>query len=66
MAGLPDILISTPACIPKCMSVGVLQSTSVSGSLEIVVLDEVRTCISVYFSFVGDVVGIYSLFNIYS
>ena len=51
---------------PYPSSVGVLQSTSVSSSLEIVVLDEVRTCISVYFSFVGDVVGIYRLFNIYS
>ncbi|EXC03994.1 DEAD-box ATP-dependent RNA helicase 16 [Morus notabilis] len=40
LVGLPDILISTPACITKCMSAGVLQSTSVSSSLEILVLDE--------------------------
>lgn len=46
LAGQPDILISTPACIPKCMSSGVLQSTSVSSSLEILVLDEADLLLS--------------------
>ncbi|GMN54335.1 hypothetical protein TIFTF001_023469 [Ficus carica] len=46
LAGPPDILISTPACIPKCMSSGVLQSTSVSSSLEILVLDEADLLLS--------------------
>ncbi|PON40347.1 DNA helicase, ATP-dependent [Parasponia andersonii] len=46
LAGPPDILISTPACIPKCMSVGVLQSTFISGSLEILVLDEADLLLS--------------------
>ncbi|XP_062101503.1 DEAD-box ATP-dependent RNA helicase 16 [Humulus lupulus] len=46
LAGPPDILISTPACIPKCMSVGVLQSASINGSLEILVLDEADLLLS--------------------
>ncbi|XP_024018967.1 DEAD-box ATP-dependent RNA helicase 16 isoform X1 [Morus notabilis] len=46
LVGPPDILISTPACIPKCMSAGVLQSTSVSSSLEILVLDEADLLLS--------------------
>ncbi|CAI0430582.1 unnamed protein product [Linum tenue] len=41
LSGPPDILISTPACVAKCLSTGVLQSTSVADSLEILVLDEV-------------------------
>lgn len=42
MAGPPDIVISTPGCMPKCLSTGVLQSKSFSDSLKILVLDEVR------------------------
>lgn len=41
LAGLPEILVSTPACIPKCFAAGVLEPTAVSESLEILVLDEV-------------------------
>lgn len=41
MAGLPEILVSTPACIPKCFAAGVLEPTAISDSLEILVLDEV-------------------------
>ncbi|KAJ4838948.1 DEAD-box ATP-dependent RNA helicase 16 [Turnera subulata] len=38
MVGPPDILVSTPSCIAKCLSAGVLQSTSINDSLEILVL----------------------------
>ena len=43
MAGLPDILVASPGCIPKCLSAGVLQAKSINESLEILVLDEVQT-----------------------
>ncbi|KAJ4846310.1 DEAD-box ATP-dependent RNA helicase 16 [Turnera subulata] len=46
MAGPPDILVSTPSCIAKCLSAGVLQSTSISDSLEILVLDEADLLLS--------------------
>lgn len=42
LAGPPEILVSTPACIKKCLSDGVLQPTSIDSSLEMLVLDEVR------------------------
>lgn len=41
LAGPPDIVVATPACIPKCLSAGVLQPASINESLEILVLDEV-------------------------
>ncbi|GAV57689.1 DEAD domain-containing protein/Helicase_C domain-containing protein [Cephalotus follicularis] len=40
LAGPPDILVTTPKCVAKCLSAGVLQSASISGSLQILVLDE--------------------------
>lgn len=46
LAGPPDILVSTPACIPKCFSAGVLQPASINGSLEILVLDEADLLLS--------------------
>ncbi|CAN1342949.1 DEAD-box ATP-dependent RNA helicase 16 [Linum perenne] len=46
LSGPPDILISTPACVAKCLSTGVLQSTSVGDSLEILVLDEADLLLS--------------------
>ncbi|CAI0430578.1 unnamed protein product [Linum tenue] len=46
LSGPPDILISTPACVAKCLSTGVLQSTSVADSLEILVLDEADLLLS--------------------
>ncbi|KAL5556748.1 hypothetical protein UlMin_038984 [Ulmus minor] len=46
LAGQPDILISTPACFPKCLKDGVLQSASISSSLEILVLDEADLLLS--------------------
>ncbi|KAJ7952712.1 DEAD-box ATP-dependent RNA helicase 16 [Quillaja saponaria] len=42
LAGPPDILVTTPACIPKCLSASVLQSASINESLETPVLDEVE------------------------
>lgn len=41
LAGPPDILVSTPACIQTCFSKGVLHPTSVQDSLSMLVLDEV-------------------------
>ncbi|XP_028764325.1 DEAD-box ATP-dependent RNA helicase 16 [Neltuma alba] len=46
MTGPPDVLISTPACIAKCLSTGVLKSTSFNGSLETLVLDEADLLLS--------------------
>ncbi|KAJ0247243.1 DEAD/DEAH box helicase domain-containing protein [Hirschfeldia incana] len=40
LAGLPEILVTTPACIPKCFADGVLDPAAISDSLEILVLDE--------------------------
>jgi len=42
LAGPPDILISTPACVAKCLSGGILKAASISESLETLVLDEVK------------------------
>lgn len=44
--GPPDVLISTPACIPKCLSSGVLQAASITSSLETLVLDEADLLLS--------------------
>uniref|UniRef100_A0A2C9UQY3 RNA helicase n=1 Tax=Manihot esculenta TaxID=3983 RepID=A0A2C9UQY3_MANES len=46
LAGLPDIVVSTPACVAKCLSAGVLQSSSINDSLEILVLDEADLLLS--------------------
>ncbi|AEE86436.1 RNA helicase (RH16) [Arabidopsis thaliana] len=46
LAGLPEILVSTPACIPKCFAAGVLEPTAVSESLSILVLDEADLLLS--------------------
>ncbi|XP_010531315.1 PREDICTED: DEAD-box ATP-dependent RNA helicase 16 [Tarenaya hassleriana] len=46
LAGLPDIVVSTPACIPKCFSAGALQPAAISDSLEILVLDEADLLLS--------------------
>lgn len=39
-AGPPDILITTPKCVRDCLNKGFLQSTSITDSLEMLVLDE--------------------------
>ncbi|KAI3423156.1 uncharacterized protein J3R85_011281, partial [Psidium guajava] len=46
LAGSPDILVSTPGCIRKCLSSGVLQPASLSDSLEMLVLDEADLLLS--------------------
>lgn len=46
LAGPPEILVSTPACVKKCLSDGVLQPTSIDNSLEMLVLDEADLLLS--------------------
>ncbi|KAK4760926.1 hypothetical protein SAY87_005819 [Trapa incisa] len=46
LSGPPDILISTPGCIPKCFSTGVLQPASIGEALQILVLDEADLLLS--------------------
>ncbi|KAK4584930.1 hypothetical protein RGQ29_022556 [Quercus rubra] len=46
LVGPPNILVCTPACIPKCFSADVLQSASINSSLEILVLDEADLLLS--------------------
>lgn len=46
LAGPPDILVSTPSCVAKSLSVGVLKSESINDSLEILVLDEADLLLS--------------------
>ncbi|KAL1215698.1 DEAD-box ATP-dependent RNA helicase 16 [Cardamine amara subsp. amara] len=46
LAGLPEILVCTPACIPKCFAAGVLEPSAISDSLEILVLDEADLLLS--------------------
>lgn len=46
LVGPPDVLISTPACIAKCLSNSVLQAASINGSLETLVLDEADLLLS--------------------
>ncbi|CAM8988151.1 unnamed protein product [Rhodiola kirilowii] len=46
LAGLPDILVTTPACIPKCLSSGFLKASSITDSLQILVLDEADLLLS--------------------
>ncbi|GMY11966.1 DEAD-box ATP-dependent RNA helicase 16 [Fagus crenata] len=46
LVGPPDILVSTPACIPKCFSAAVLQPATINGSLDILVLDEADLLLS--------------------
>ncbi|CDP02636.1 unnamed protein product [Coffea canephora] len=46
LAGPPDILVSTPACVHTCLSDGVLQQKAVQDSLSIIVLDEADLLLS--------------------
>ncbi|KAM3709095.1 hypothetical protein ACB098_02G148200 [Castanea mollissima] len=46
LVGPPNILVCTPACIPKCFTADVLQSASINSSLEILVLDEADLLLS--------------------
>lgn len=40
LAGPPHIFVSTPACVQRCLSSGVLQAKSIQDSLAILILDE--------------------------
>ncbi|KAI7747383.1 hypothetical protein M8C21_002304 [Ambrosia artemisiifolia] len=40
LAGPPDILVSTPACVQRCLSSGVLKAKAIQDSLSILILDE--------------------------
>ncbi|XP_008790268.1 DEAD-box ATP-dependent RNA helicase 16 isoform X2 [Phoenix dactylifera] len=46
LAGPPDIVVSTPACISTCMSKGVLQTSNIKDSLSLLVLDEADLLLS--------------------
>ncbi|CAJ2628719.1 unnamed protein product [Trifolium pratense] len=46
LVGPPDILISTPACVAKCLSNSILDTASINGSLETLVLDEADLLLS--------------------
>ncbi|KAF8410262.1 hypothetical protein HHK36_002787 [Tetracentron sinense] len=46
LAGPPDILVSTPACISTCMSAAVLQTKSIQDSLSVLILDEADLLLS--------------------
>ncbi|XP_050375588.1 DEAD-box ATP-dependent RNA helicase 16 [Argentina anserina] len=46
LAGPPEIVVSTPACVKKCLSDGVLQAASIDDSLEMLVLDEADLLLS--------------------
>ncbi|KAG1341849.1 DEAD-box ATP-dependent RNA helicase 16 [Cocos nucifera] len=46
LAGPPDIVVSTPACISTCMSKGVLQTSNIKDSLSLLILDEADLLLS--------------------
>lgn len=46
LAGPPEIVISTPACIQTCLSNGVIQAKAVQDSLSILILDEADLLLS--------------------
>lgn len=41
LAGPPEIVVSTPACIQTCLKNGIIQAKAVQDSLSILILDEV-------------------------
>ncbi|CAO2828147.1 unnamed protein product [Amaranthus hypochondriacus] len=46
LAGPPDILVSTPACVHTCLSSGALQPNAIQDSLSMLVLDEADLLLS--------------------
>ncbi|KAL2531742.1 DEAD-box ATP-dependent RNA helicase 16 [Abeliophyllum distichum] len=46
LAGPPDVLVSTPACIQKSLSNGILQAKAIQDSLSVLVLDEADLLLS--------------------
>ncbi|PIN13038.1 RNA helicase [Handroanthus impetiginosus] len=46
LAGLPDIIVSTPACVQTCLTKGMLQAKALQESLSVLVLDEADLLLS--------------------
>ncbi|KAL1537047.1 DEAD-box ATP-dependent RNA helicase 16 [Salvia divinorum] len=46
LAGLPDIVVSTPACVHTCLKNGILQAKALQESLSVLVLDEADLLLS--------------------
>ncbi|KAL3654681.1 DEAD-box ATP-dependent RNA helicase 16 [Castilleja foliolosa] len=46
LAALPDIVVSTPACVQTCLTNGILQSKALQESLSVLVLDEADLLLS--------------------
>ncbi|ONK65119.1 uncharacterized protein A4U43_C07F33870 [Asparagus officinalis] len=46
LSGPPDVVVSTPACISSCLSKGILQASSITESLSMLVLDEADLLLS--------------------
>ncbi|KAL6498176.1 DEAD-box ATP-dependent RNA helicase 16 [Orobanche gracilis] len=46
LAGLPDIVVSTPACVQTCLTNNILQSKALQESLSVLVLDEADLLLS--------------------
>ncbi|KAF3626914.1 DEAD-box ATP-dependent RNA helicase 16 [Capsicum annuum] len=46
LAGPPEIVVSTPACIQTCLSNGVIQAKAVQDSLSVLILDEADLLLS--------------------
>ncbi|KAK6125337.1 hypothetical protein DH2020_040918 [Rehmannia glutinosa] len=46
LAGLPDIVVSTPACVQTCLRNGMLQAKALQESLSVLVLDETLGCLN--------------------
>ncbi|KAL1562441.1 DEAD-box ATP-dependent RNA helicase 16 [Salvia divinorum] len=46
LAGLPDIVVSTPTCVHTCLKNGILQAKALQESLSVLVLDEADLLLS--------------------
>ncbi|KAH9615408.1 hypothetical protein KSS87_013443 [Heliosperma pusillum] len=46
LSGPPDVLVSTPACVYKCLSGGLLQPKAIQESLSMLILDEADLLLS--------------------
>ncbi|GER28193.1 dead box ATP-dependent RNA helicase [Striga asiatica] len=46
LAGLPDIVVSTPACVQTCLKNGILNSKALQESLSVLILDEADLLLS--------------------
>ncbi|KAL7141548.1 hypothetical protein ABFS83_08G060900 [Erythranthe nasuta] len=52
LAGFPDIVVSTPACVQTCLTKGILQAKALQESLSVLVLDEADLLLS--YGYEGD------------